>query len=73
MHKLIRTVLLICVGLLLVVGVRFGAAQTTDPATAADSGDYGAPTLPDREPVDPTAPPDDKERPTHHRLHPPNV
>jgi photosystem II stability/assembly factor-like uncharacterized protein len=61
MYKLIRTVFLICVGLLLVVGVRFGEAQTTDPTVPSDSGDYGAPTLPNREAVDPTAAPEDNE------------
>ncbi|HKF57788.1 MAG TPA: hypothetical protein VKJ45_20185 [Blastocatellia bacterium] len=38
-----------------------GAAQTANPAPPADIGDYGDPSLPDRAPVDPTAPPDDNE------------
>ena len=59
MHKRVRTLLISCVCLLLVVAVRFGTAQNTDATPPQDSGDYGAPSLPNFADNNPTAAPDD--------------
>ena len=60
MHKLIRTLLIIYVGVLLVIGgVRLGTAQNTDATPPPDDGTYGEPSLPNFADDDPNAPPDD--------------